>query len=86
MKQYYPDRKCCICGKTFSPNSPNQKCCSDKCSEVNRRNIATAYRHKHPCTYTHRKKKMSELARINELARSEGKTYGMYVMREEMKD
>lgn len=29
---------------------------------------------------------MSELARINELASSEGKSYGMYVMREEMKD
>lgn len=84
-KKYYLDRKCCICGKTFSPRSPNQKCCGAKCSDVNRRNIAAVYKRKHPCVYRN-KKQMSELARINELASSEGKSYGMYVMREEMKD
>ena len=34
MKKEYSTKKCALCGKEFTPNSPPQKYCSDECYRV----------------------------------------------------
>lgn len=60
---------CRWCGKQFDSNTPVEFC-SAACRKAHRRKKKTD-----------NKKNMKEIARINELARSEGLTYGQYLAR-----
>lgn len=60
---------CPICGKSFIKKAKNQKFCSIEC-----RKLATPT--KEPKKV---KKQMSDLAEVNQMARKQGLTYGMYV-------
>lgn len=90
MSRHFKIRDCCICGKTFNPKAANQKCCCQECADANRRLVAAAYRSNNPVRFhkdrTKKRKPISKLARINALARERGETYGMYVMREGLKN
>lgn len=73
--------KCNYCGIEFTPAKRGRKYCSDKCRETahwkrqnEKRREATALRHE-----KRKKRKESDLARVNAEARAMGMNYGQYV-------
>ena len=38
-KDWQKNRSCAVCGKSFIPDTPSHKFCSDECRTINRRNL-----------------------------------------------
>lgn len=76
-------KECVTCGRVFETNIPQKITCSAECRTTRDRNMRKTYqrdrRKEKRETKKHRKRQTSELARIEQLAREHGLTYGKYV-------
>lgn len=73
-------KECVICKKTFETTVPQKITCSPECREERDRIMRKSYqRHRREKWKTKKQKGMSELARIEQLARQHKVSYGVYV-------
>ncbi len=77
-------KKCIVCNKEFITNKRHKKTCDSVCSKANHRRLNKENRKRRKTQEVRRekrvkKKEISELARIEQLARQHGMTYGNYV-------
>lgn len=58
-------KKCKICGKEFETNYRRKSCCSEKCAEINKREITRQWNKLHAADYRRAKRKgISVVCRI----------------------
>lgn len=84
MSKEKNNASCPICNRIFIKGHYNQRYCGEECAaEMTRRNSRARdelRRAEDKKKRGKRKKEMSELARINQLARTAGMTYGKYIL------
>ncbi|MGL4607476.1 MAG: hypothetical protein ACRCU3_08440 [Eubacteriaceae bacterium] len=74
LKRFVIERKCSVCGESFYPVRQTMTACSIKCKQIEARH--ERYKRK----LNNRICEGSKLAKVEEMARQERKSYGHYVM------